>query len=137
MKRWVRAHERKLWWAFLAASIVVGAIRNPDCQQAAWWVYAIPVVLFVATFGWLRWTTVVRPRRRAARTDDVDTYIRTAVRGKRIRYVSVNDASVVIYTRDGDLVIEANVEWDGTPTAADHEVLDRLDVGATLSVDLR
>jgi hypothetical protein len=135
----VRAHERKLWWAFLAASIVVGALRRPACwEQTPWWAYLIPVALFVGMFAWMRWTFRVRPRRRAAAGGDVDAYVKTAIRGKRIQYVASTDTSVVVYTHSGDLVIEANVEFDHErATDADLAVLDRLDVGSSLSVELR
>lgn len=136
--KWAKAHERALWWAFLAASIVVGAIRRPSCSHTPWWAWALPVVLFVGMFAWLHWTTRARPRRRAARTGDLDTYIKTAIRGKRIEYVAWTDTSVVIYTRHGDLVIESNLVYEHEHADdEDHATLCRLDVGSTLSVDLR
>lgn len=134
---WAKAHERRLWWAFLVASVAVGQARSPSCGRTPWWGWALPVAIFVGMWLWMRWTLRVKPRRRAIAEGDEEAYIRTAVRGKRIQYVAWTDTTVTVYTRGGDLVIQANVAWDGEPTEADHAVLDRLDVGSTLSVDLR
>lgn len=54
---WARRHERKLWWAFLAASIIGGFARNPGCASATpWWAWVAPLVLFVLMWAWLAWS---------------------------------------------------------------------------------
>lgn len=53
---WIKRHERALWWLLLTTSVIVGAIRNPDCaSQASWWWYALPFAIFLVLWVSLIW----------------------------------------------------------------------------------
>lgn len=88
MKDWIKRNERKLWWAFLAVTIVIGILRDPKSyDDTPLWTYVVPIVIVVVFMVWTLYEMrKMRKRHERVYRESLDGLAEEFPTGTRIRY---------------------------------------------------